>query len=281
MLRIVNPVHGAMMVTNPARRRKRGLRKGYRFKGLLPKARARRKGASRSTFAFGEKSMIRLHSTTRRKGGKKRGGYRRRRKNQEMGMVDTTPARKLLPDTKELTGDASTLLVGVGAFMLNHAVGQGVNKLVSMSGMGDKLGGAMGVVKFAARYLGARALSAYVFKESKGVLSKDNGVFVKNIITISAGVALANDFGLREKLPAAVQPYWPNLAGYESGIRPGQLSRARHYRKVLSGYDSGVRRAQLSSYTSTTRADLSGGVNFDNMPTEGFEVSNYGIPFGA
>lgn len=272
MLRIVNPVSGAMMITNPARRTKRrGLRKGYKFRGLLPKARAQRGGSA--SFNFGEKSMIRLHSTRRKR---RRGGVRRR-KNQ-LGQIATSPVTKVLPDTKQMTAEAGTLLVGIGAFMANHALGAGVNMLVDKTGMGPRIGGAMGIVKFAARYLGARAIAHYAFTQSKGFLSRDNGVFVKNVVVISAGVGLLNDLGLRDKLPAALRDYWPNLSGYASGVRRGQLSGSR----VLSGYGAGVKKAQLSSYAaSVQRGQLSGGVNFDNMPTEQMEVSNYGIPFGA
>lgn len=271
MLRIVNPVHGAMMVTNPAKRV--GLRKGYKFRGLLPIARPKRGGRMKGNF-FGGKGMIRLHSRFRR-------GRVRRRRNQ-IGEIATSPVRKVLPDTKQLTAEAGTLLVGIGAFMANHALGQGVNMLIDKTGMGPKIGGAMGIIKFAARYIGARALAAYAFTQNSGFLSKENGTFVKNVVVISAGVGLLNDLGLRDKLPGTLRDYWPNLAAYESGVTSSQLYGPRHYRSVLSGYSAGVQRSQLSNYRAgIQRSQLSGGVNFDNMPTEQYEVSNYGVPFGA
>lgn len=205
--------------------------------------------------------------------------------------ISDKPVSSVLPKVREIAGEVGTGVVGMLAFIANAGIGVAVDTVVSKSGQADKLGKAAGIVKFSARYLMARGTASFLFRANKGLLSKDNGRFIVNLSLITAIMGLARDFGLftmlQEKFPQLAITV-PSLAGYDSGVSRGNLSRFRRLRAYdsgiqrgnLSAYDSGVRRASLSSYTSGVRqAGLSG--NFDDMPVEQQQTRSYGVPFGA
>jgi len=295
MLRVVNPFVGkAFMAHNPKKRRKRpaSLSKTKRYRKLKSSlsvrgfGKAKGKGGKSRMISFGKK----------RRKSKKR--VSRRRNFME---ATATPATKILPSMKNLTQEAQTAAVGAGAFVLSNVLGLGVNKVVEMlpTSMSDRVQGFMGVVKFAGRYIGARALSKMVFTKSSGLLSKSNGALVKEIVVITGGLALINDFGLRDALPERIRKLVPNLSGMSpisrmgisKYVHGGTLSKYVHG-GTLSAYERGTPRQGISAYADYTRSGwnmqsparartlgaLPGGL--DKLPLETPEVPNYGIPYG-
>lgn len=263
MLRIANPIGKAYMVTNPARRGRSG-------KIHHP--------------SYGEFGMLRIKNRRR----SRRRSSSRRRRNFAMA-IESGPVTGVIPNMKALTDSFGTIVVGTGAFMANHALGVLVDKALTASKFNPTARGATGAIKFIGRWLGARAAAATMFRMSKGPLSRTNGRFIVNLSLITGALALARDLDLFKNLSPALQDYIPQLSAYESGIHKSQLSGRRRrlsayesgiHRGQLSGYESGVQRSQLSSYGSGFgRSQLS--ANYDMMPVEQIEVSNYGIPFGA
>lgn len=248
MLRIHNPVRigKALMVTNPVR--------------SYPMARRRRYSRRR-------------HSRRRNPAGSMGISIGR------MTEVSDAPVSGFVPKVREVGGVVGTLVGGTLAFVGSNAIGKLVNDLLVKAQLGDKLGGAAGVVKFAAKYIGARAVTGFAFRANKGLLSKDNGRFLLNITIITSGLALLRELGLIDKLPVEIQSYIPQLSAYDAGVRSSNLSR---YGRRLRGYDSGIQRSNLSAYDAgVRRASLSSNVNYDNMPVEVMETPTYGVPFGA
>lgn len=297
MLRIVNPGLGrALMVENPGRRRRR--RRGKRRQsGILLRAssfrkayrpRRRRYAKPRNYRPLGRGYRMLITSRRRRRS---HGGGRRRR-NFSLA-VHATPATRILPNLNEMQDEAVTVAVGTGAFVANHALGVGVNKILEMidnasPGFIGKLDAKIiGAAKFAARYLGARALSSMVFKESTGVLSKANGALIKQIVVISGGIALLRDLGLLDWL-GQYAAYIPQL-----GYAPGAMTDLT--RMGIEGYTDGTPRS-LAGYEENQGGSNWGGVaGYENAagggyqlgyvpseanPVETMQVPTYGVPFG-
>lgn len=196
-----------------------------------------------------------------------------------MTEVSRAPVSGLVPKTREVGGIVGTLVGGTIAFIGSNAIGTLVNDLLVRANLSDKLGGAAGVVKFAGRYLVARGITGVAFRANKGLLSRDNGRFMLNITIITSGLALLRDLGVIAMLPAQVQPYIPQLSGYDSGIHRSSLSR--YHRRRVRGYDSGIQRSSLSAYDAGVRPASLSRANYDSMPVEMMEQPTYGVPFGA
>ena len=298
-LRVVNPFIGskAFMAYNPRTRKKKRrskvatLSRTKRYRKT--KSSLKKRGFSKSKGRGGKARMIHF--------GKKRRTKRKVSRRSNFLTATVQPARKVLPDMRELSKEAQTAVVGAGAFMLSNALGQLVNKGVAMlpTTVAGPMQGFMGLVKFAGRYLGARALSKYVFKENKGILSKENGAVIKEIVVITGGLGLMHDFGLVAMLPAGIQSYIPTISGMnalermglQKYVHGGTLSKYVHG-GTLAKYMRGTPRTAISSYTdfnsgqwnrqSPPHAQTLGHLphSLDRMPLETPETSNYGIPFG-
>lgn len=297
MLRVVNPFVGkAFMASNPRTKKRRrtvlSRTKGYRrVKRSLARrgfSLAKGKGGTSRMIHFGKK---------RRSGRKSRAGSRRR----NFMTATAQPARTVLPNMRELSAEAQTAVVGVGALMLSNAIGKAINKGIAFLpvSVAGPMQGFMGIVKFAGRYIGARALSLYVFNKPKGILSKANGALVKELVVITGGLALAHDMGAVAMLPAQVQVFIPQLSGMSAiermgiskYVHGGTLSKYVHG-GTLSAYARGTPRNGISAYThyqdgwnrmsppSARNLGRHLPSNLDQMPTETPETSNYGIPFG-
>lgn len=237
------------------------------------------------------KSRRRNPSRARRRTSSRRRRTRRRNPATaftipRMTEVSDSPVRGIIPKAKDLAGGIGTILGGGIMFMGSHALGVAIGKLLEKVPNVGETGTAL--IKFGGRWVLARGVASTVFTQRSGLLSKDNGRFLVNISLIAGGIALLRDLQVVEKLPDAVQPYVPNLAGYDAGVRRGSLSRARRLRSYdrgihrgsLSSYDSGVRSSSLSAYDAGVSAGRLS-TNFDNMPVETVEQPNYGVPFGA
>lgn len=243
MLRVANPFGKAFMVTNPKRRR-RGSRRKKNYAGVLARSKAYRKVKRRSVkkkFSFpsisrrGGSAMIhfgRIRSRRRRSSGG------RRRRNALALEATATSATRLLPNSGEMMKEGTTAVVGMGAFMASNGLGVLVDKVMAAVPIAIPAS-LTGIVKFVGRYLGARALSMYVFNKGSGLMSKDNGALIKQITVISSGVGLMRSFGVFDYLPAALQPYIPQLSGAFTGLT----------RMGISAYAYGSPR-RLSAYTS-------------------------------
>lgn len=297
-LRVVNPFIGqkAFMAYNPRRQKKR--RKKISTLSRTKRYRATKRSLARGGFskAKGKGGKARMISF-----GKKRRSKRKVSRRSNFLTATVQPARKVLPDMRELTQEAQTAAVGAGAFMLSNALGHLVNKGISYlpASVSGPMQGVMGLVKFAGRYIGARALSKYVFTKPKGVFSKENGAIVKEIVVITGGLGLMHDFGLVAMLPTGIQSYIPTISGMsalermglQKYVHGGTLSKYVHG-GTLSKYVRGTPRMAISSYE-----DFSGGrwnsmnppharnlgmlpAHLDNMPLETPEQSAAGIPFG-
>lgn len=238
-----------------------------------------------------------MHFGRKRRAGRKRNPSRRR----NFMEAAITPARTVLPNMRELTQEAQTALVGAGAFMLSNALGVGVNKLITMlpAVAAGPIQGVMGLVKFAGRYLGARVLSSMVFKQPSGILSKENGAVVKEIVVITGGLALMHDFGLVAALPPGIQALVPTISGMNAlermgiqrYVQGGTLSKYVHGGS-LGAYARGTPRMGISAYAmssgggwdrmSPPSARNLGHLppNLERMPLETPETPNFGIPFG-
>jgi len=292
MLRIVNPGLGrALMVENPGHRRRNRRQSGImlRFasfrKAYKPHRRRYEKPSNYRPYRSGYHMLI----TSRRR--RSYGGGRRRR-NFSLA-VHATPATRILPNLNEIQDEAVTVAIGTGAFIANHALGEGVNKIIQMiddaspgflSKLDTKIIGAM---KFATRYLGARALSSMVFKENTGILSKANGALIKQIVVISGGVALLRDLGLLDWL-GQFSSYIPQL-----GYAPGAMTDLT--RMGIEGYTDGTPRS-LAGYTENEGGSNWSGISgYENAagsgyqlgyvpneanPVETMQVPTYGVPFG-
>ena len=296
MLRIVNPFLGkAFMAHNPRKKRKK------RLAGVLGRTRKYRKLRSSSKRRFSTKSKrgkASMITFGRKRRAKARRNPRRRR---NFALTATaTRARSILPTTKELSAEGGTMIVGLGVFTLSNALGVGANKVFervvqyfpTLGGMG----GLVGVMKFAIRYIGARALSKTVFKESKGILSVRNGALVKEIVVITGGIALLRDFGIVGMLPQAIQEFVPQISGmsalermglqaYPPGTPRTALAAYEQFRRgrwdrlsppFAKGISKYVHGGTLSKYVEG--GTLSG--HLDTMPLETFEQPAYGVPYG-
>lgn len=224
---------------------------------------------------------------------RKRKGARRRR-NQAALTVTPSPARTVIPSMKDVTQDLASGVVGIGAFVVSSVLGKGANmafeKIDEMTG--GAIGGAgvyvVGPAKFAARYLAARALRVYVFKESKGLMSRANGQLVQEIVLVSGVMALLNDLGLLDKIPV-VGDYLPKLSGPSNITRMG-ISKYENYSGNMAGYKTweGNRwSGRLRGYAQggTLSGYARGGTlskNLDNYrPNDHLKVPTYGVPAGA
>lgn len=298
MLRVVNPFIGnkAYMAYNPKRRKKRKrkistLSRTKRYKRVKGSLASR--GFSKAKGRGGKARMIHF--------GKKRRTKRKVSRRSNFLTATVQPARSVLPNVSELTKEAQTAFVGAGAFMLSNALGQLVNRGIAMlpATVSGPMQGVMGLVKFAGRYIGARALSKYLFKESKGILSKENGAVIKEIVVITGGIGLMHDFGLVGMLPAGIQTYIPTISGMSALERMGlqkyvQGGTLSKYVQggTLSKYMHGTPRMAISSYEnygggqwnrmSPPHARTLSGLpsSLDRMPLETPETPNYGVPFG-
>lgn len=228
---------------------------------------------------------------TSRRRRRSHGGGRRRR-NFSLA-VHATPATRILPNIKEVQDEAVTVAIGTGAFVANHALGVGVNKILEMidnasPGFIGKLDTKIiGALKFAARYLGARALSSMVFKDASGILSKSNGALIKQIVVISGGVALLRDLGLLDYL-GQFKDYIPQL-GYAPGAmtdltRMGIEGYSDGTPRDLAGYqeyEGGGNWGALAGYENAAGGGYQlGYVPSEANPTETMQVPTYGVPFG-
>lgn len=168
---------------------------------------------------------------------RRRSGGRRRRNSLALEATATS-ASKLMPSSGEMMKEGTTAVIGMGAFMASNGLGVLVDKAFAALPVAVPAS-FVGILKFAGRYLGARALSMYVFNKGSGLLSKDNGALIKEITVISGGVGLMRSLGLFDYLPAAIQPYIPQLSGAFADLR----------RMGISAYAYGTPR-RLSAYTA-------------------------------
>jgi hypothetical protein len=301
MLRVVNPFVGnkAYMAYNPAtKKRKRKISTLSRTKRYRKTKRSlAKRGFSTAKGKGGKARMIHFGKKRRSRSGKRNPKRHSRRRNFMEAAI--TPARSVLPDMRELTAEAQTAVVGAGAFMLSNALGQLVNRGVSMlpTTVTGPMQGVMGLVKFAGRYLGARALSKFVFTKPKGFLSKENGAIVKEIVVITGGLGLMHDFGLVAMLPAGIQSYIPTISGMSALERMG-LQKYVHGGTLskyvrggtLGAYARGTPRVGISAYKDygngrwnkmdPAYAQTLGSANLDNIPLETAEGDWAGIPRG-
>lgn len=294
MLRVVNPFIGkAFMAHNPAKRRKRPASLSRTKKYRKVKSSLKKRGYRKSTGKGGKSRMIHF--------GKKRRSKKKVSRRRNFMQATVQPARSVLPNMKELSKEAQTAAVGAGAFMLSNALGLGVNKVIALlpASVSGPMMGAMGFVKFAGRYIGARALSKMVFTKGSGILSKQNGAIVKEIVVITGGLALINDFGLLKALPSSIQQLVPALNGMSSLERMGlqKYVQGGTLSKYVQGgtlgeYAQGAPRQGISAYAdysggswnrqsprgARTLGHLPGGL--DRLPLETPETPAYGVPFG-
>lgn len=307
-LRVVNPFIGnkAFMAYNPRKKkRKRKISTLSRTKRYSRvKSSLKKRGFSKAKGKGGKARMIKF--------GKKRRSKRKVSRRKNFLTASVKPARKVLPDMRELTAEAQTAVVGTGAFMLSNALGEATNRVIAMlpPTVSGPMQGFMGLVKFAGRYIGARALSKYVFTQNKGILSKENGAIVKEIVVITGGIGLMHDFGLVQALPAGIQSYIPTISGMnalermgiQKYVKGGTLSKYVHggtlsgrykHGSQMQKYVQGTPRTGISSYMdfggdgnwnrqSPPHAQTLGQFppNLDTMPLETPAQPAYGIPYG-
>jgi hypothetical protein len=281
------------MAHNPVKRRKRPASLSRTKKYRKTKSSLKVRGFRKAKGKGGKSRMIHF--------GKKRRTKRKVSRRRNFMEATIKPATRIVPSMKDLTAEAQTAFVGAGAFVLSNALGLGVNKVIGMmpASVTGPMQSVMGIVKFAGRYLGARALSSKVFTKTSGILSKQNGAIVKEIVVITGGLALINDFGLLRMLPASIQAMVPSLSGMsnlermglQKYVQGGTLSKYVHG-GTLGKYVQGTPRQGISAYTDFNRGSWNlqqpqGAVNLgnlpgglDKLPLETPEVSSHGIPFG-